>query len=308
MIDRETVRMAEDVPTTARVQDVLNRATRVVIVEGSPDEVDSVDLTRLVVTGDEIADLASHLAIVDGGTGDTCRCRGRPTIVVHGPDGETACWTLHHQIGLRGIGNCDADLRDGPALTKWLARRGLTGSQKAQERLAEEEAEAEQRRMRWIQAAPAGLADAAADVSQPPGRDDEAWSQQLDDAEDRLAALIQQHYPDATGRIRALLAWAGIPSRESSSGSRWYDMAVLRRLHDEPADLVLAALAAHPPSPAQLDGASELFCAPEWTTAHDRHLPEPQRSMLIGHIRADGTDAMRRRLSWGYYGAERTAD
>lgn len=298
--------MTEDVPTTARVQDVLNRATRVVIVEGSPDEADSIDLTRLVVTGDEIADLASHLAILDGGTGDRCRCNGWPTIMVHGPDGETTCWTLHHQIGLRGVGNCDADLRDGPALTEWLARRGLTGSQKVQEGLAEEEAEAEQRRMRWIRAAPAGLVDAAADVSRPPGRDDEAWSRQLDDAEDRLAALIQQHYPDAIERIRALLAWAGTCSRESSGGSTWYDMVVLRQLHDEAPDLVLAALAAVSPSPAQLDGASELFCAPEWTKAHDRHLPEPQRSMLIGHIQADGTDAMRRRLSWGYYGAERT--
>ncbi|WP_159395501.1 hypothetical protein [Streptomyces sp. 3211] len=300
--------MTKDVPTTARVQDILNRAIRVVIVEGSPDEVGSVDRARLVVTGDEIADLASHLAIVDGGTGDRCRCNGWPTIMVHGPDGETACWTLHHQIGLRGIGNCDADLRDGPALTEWLAQRGLTGSQRAQEWLAEEEAEAEHRRMRWIRAAPAGLDAAAADVSQPPGRDYEAWSRQLNEAEDRLAALVQQHYPDATERIRALLAWAGICSRESSTGSMWYDTAVQRQLHRESPDLVLAALAAHPPSPAQLDGASELFCAPEWTKAHDRHLPDPQRSMLIGHIQAEGTDTMRRRLSWGYYGAERTVD
>lgn len=297
----------EDVPTTARVQDVLNRAAHVLIVEGPPDQVDSTDLRRLVVTGDEIADLARHLAIVDGGTGDRCRCNGWPTIMVHGPDGElTACWTLHHQTGLRGIGSCDADLRDGPALTEWLAQRGLTGSQDVQEMLAEEEAEAEQRRMRWIQAAPAGLADVAADVSRPPGRDDEAWSRQLDEAEGRLAALIRQHYPDAIERNRALLAWAGVRCRESTGGSMWYDMAVLRRIHAESPDLVLTALAARPPSPAQLDGASELFCTLEWTNAHDRQLPEPQRSMLIGHIQAVGTDTMRVRLSWGYYGAERT--
>ncbi|MFJ6368562.1 hypothetical protein ACIQK5_10340 [Streptomyces virginiae] len=298
--------MTEDVPTTAQLQDILSRATSVVIVEGSPDEVDSIDVAQLVVTGDEIADLARHLAIVDGGTGDRCRCNGRPTIVVHGPDGETARWTLHHQIGLRGVGNCDADLRDGPALTEWLARRGLTGSREVQEGLAEEEAEAEQRRMRWIQAAPAGLADAAADVSRPPGRDDEVWSRQMDDAEDRLTALIQQHHPDAIERIRALLAWAGIGARELRGGSTWYDIATLRQLHNESPDLILDALAAPSPKPAQLDGASELFCTLEWTNAHGRQLPEPQRSMLIGHIQTDGTDAMRRRLSWGYYGAERT--
>ncbi|MFD0574311.1 hypothetical protein ACFQ0T_40150 [Kitasatospora gansuensis] len=100
--------------------------------------------------------------------------------------------------------------------------------------------------MRWLQAAPAGLAEVAAEVSQPSGDDDLAWSQQLDDAEDRLTALVHQHYPDPIERIRTLLAWAGVPTREPTSGSTWYDMAVLRLLHDEPADLVLAALAAHP--------------------------------------------------------------
>ena len=30
-------------------------------------------------------------------------------------------WTLHHQERIRGFGNCDAELRHGPALTDWLA-------------------------------------------------------------------------------------------------------------------------------------------------------------------------------------------
>ncbi|MGW6708756.1 hypothetical protein ACWGDE_28225, partial [Streptomyces sp. NPDC054956] len=77
----------------------------------------------------QIADLAQVLGIVDGGTGDQCLCNGWPTITVHGVEGELiACWTLHHQSGLRGIGDCDADLQDGPALTEWLAERGLTRS------------------------------------------------------------------------------------------------------------------------------------------------------------------------------------
>ncbi|MFI1651529.1 hypothetical protein ACH4XT_32020 [Streptomyces avidinii] len=87
-----------------------------------------------------------------------------------------------------------------------------------------------------------------------------------------------------------------------------YNTAAIRPSAVTANDLLLAALAAHPPSPAQLDGASELFGTLEWTKVHDRHLPEPQRSMLIGHIQAEGTDAMRRRLSWGYYGVERTVD
>lgn len=300
-----TVDMAEGPPTTARLRGVLNRAARVVIVEGPPDEVDSAVVARIVVTGAEIAELARLLAVVDGGTGDRCRCHGWPTILVHDADGEPmACWTLHHQSGIRGIGDCDADLCDGPALTEWLAERGLTGSREVQAELAVEEAEAEGRRMRWVRAAPAGLADAAAEVAHPPGRDHEAWSDRLTDAEDRLAALTRQCYPDGIERIRVLSAWAGVSSRESTGGMRWYDMAVQRRLLAESPDLILAAFTAQPPSAAQLDGAAELFASVTWTAAHGRQLPEPLTSMLIEHIRADGTDPMRFRMRHGYYGAE----
>ncbi|MFJ3965661.1 winged helix-turn-helix domain-containing protein [Streptomyces sp. NPDC090036] len=54
----------------------------------------------------------------------------------------------NHQTGIRGLGDCDADLRDGPALTEWLAEHGLTGSREAQAELAAEEAVAERRRAR----------------------------------------------------------------------------------------------------------------------------------------------------------------
>ncbi|MFJ9587822.1 hypothetical protein [Streptomyces acidicola] len=307
MIYKGTVGMAEVAPTTARLRDVLNRAGRVVIVEGSPDEADSADLARIVVTGAEIADLAQLLAIVDCGTGDRCLCKGWPTIMVHDVNGELiACWTLHHQSGLRGIGDCDADLRDGPALTEWLAERGLTGSRAVQSRLAAQETEADRRRMRWVQAAPVGLSDAAADVAHPPGRDHEVWSRQLRDAKDRLAALIKHCYPDGIERIRVLLAWAGMPSREPTDGLKWYDMAVQGQLLAEDPDLIHAAFATGDPSPIQLDGAAQLFSSLEWTTAHGKQLPEPLRSMLIGHVQADGTDAMRFRMRHGYYGAERS--
>ncbi|MBC2904278.1 hypothetical protein [Streptomyces cupreus] len=307
MIYKGAVGMAEGAPTTARLREVLNRAGRVVIVEGPPAEVDSADLARIVVTGAEIVDLARLLAIVDGGTGDQCRCDGWPTIMVHDVDGELiACWTLHHQSGLRGIGNCDADLRDGPALTEWLAERGLTGSREAQSALAAQEAEAERRRMRWIQAAPAGLSEAAADVAHPQGRDLEAWSRRLQDAKDRLATLVRHRCPGAVERIRVLLAWAGIPSRESTGGLKWYDMAVQQQLLAEDPDLILAALTTRSPSPVQLDGAAALFGSQEWISVHGKQLPEPLRSMLIAHIQAEGTDAMRFRLRHGYYGAERS--
>ncbi|NNN29877.1 hypothetical protein HLK59_05795 [Streptomyces sp. S3(2020)] len=307
MIDEGTAGMAEGAPTTARLRAVLNRAGHVVIVEGPPDAVDRADLARTVVSGTEIADLARLLAIVDGGTGDRCRCTGWPTILVYDVHGERiARWVLHHQSGLRGLGDCDADLRDGPALTEWLAERGLTHSREVQSELAAQEAEADRRRTRWVRAAPAGLSDAAVDVAHPPGRDHMAWSRQLKEAKERLATLSRQRYPDAIERIRVLLAWAGIPSRESTGGLQWYDMAVQEQLLGEDPAFVLAAAATRPSSPVRLDGAAELFGSTQWTGAHGRGLPKPLRSMLIEHIQEAGTDAMRFRMSHGYYGARRT--
>jgi hypothetical protein len=303
-----TTGVDEGAPTTARLRNVLNRSGRVVIAEGSPDEANSAGVARIVVTGAEIADLARVLAIVDGGTGDRCLCNGWPTITVHDVKGELiACWTLHHQSGIRGIGDCDADLQDGPALTEWLAQRGLTGSREVQTELAVQEVEEDRRRLRWLQAAPAGVRDTAIQVSNPPGRDLEAWSHRLRDAKARLATLVQDGYPDGTERIRALLAWAGVAARESASGLKWYDMAVQQLLLAEDPDLIVAALATGSPGPGQLDGAAELFSSLEWTGAHGKDLPEPLRSMLIGHIRADGTDPMRFRMHHGYYGAEGSA-
>ncbi|MEU5892232.1 hypothetical protein ABZ835_36165 [Streptomyces sp. NPDC047461] len=299
--------MTEGAPTTARLREVLNRAGHVVIVEGPRDVVDRADVTRTVASGAEIAHLARLLAIVDGGTGDRCRCMGWPTVMVYDVHGELiACWVLHHQSGLRGLGDCDADLLDGPALTEWLAERGLTRSREVRSELAAQDAEADRRRTRWVRAAPAGLSDAAADVAQPPGRDHMAWSRRLQEAKDRLAALTRQRYPDGIERIRVLLAWAGIPSRESTGGLQWYDMAVQEQLLGEDPALVLAAAATRPSSPDRLDGAAELFGSTKWTEAHGRGLPKPLRSILIEHIQADGTDAMRFRMSHGYYGAKRT--
>lgn len=296
--------MDEGAPTTARVRGVLSRAGRVVIAEGPPDEADFADVARIVVTGAGIADLARLLAVVDGGTGDRCRCTGWPTITVHNPAGEPiARWTLHHGSRLRGIGDCDADLRDGPALTEWLAEHGLTGSREVRAELTAQEAEEQRRRRRWLRAAPAGLCDAALAVSEPPGPDREAWSDRLRRAEAGLAALLRHGHPDGTERIRVLLAWAGISAREATGGLKWYDLAVQRQLLAEDPGLVLAALTTDSTTPAQLDGAAQLFASLEWTAARGKDLPEPVSSTLAAHIRSGGTAPMRFRLQHGYYGA-----
>jgi len=258
-----------------------------------PDDPGRGDAARIVVSGDEIGELTRLLAVVDGGNGDRCRCLGWPTIRVFDATGrELARWTLHHQTGIRGLGNCDADLRDGPALTTWLADHGLTGSRERQEMLPRQRAEGEKRRAQWVRAAPAVLTEAA-----------EAVSRGMDGAEEELADLVSQRFPDAAERIRMLMAWAGFPPRQAD-GTPWSELAPQRMLLSESNESIFNALASAPLTPEQLDGAAELFTSLEWTLPLRAGVPEPLRSQLIAHVTATGTDPMRFRMRHGY-GAER---
>ncbi|PJN29473.1 hypothetical protein CG736_02755 [Kitasatospora sp. CB02891] len=88
----------------------------------------------------------------------------------------------------------------------------------------------------------------------------------------RLAAQVQQGFPDRTERTRALPT--GASARAHTGGLTWYDRAVEQHLLAEEPDLVLAALTACPPGPAQLDGAAELFGSLGRTRTQGRQLPE----------------------------------
>ncbi|WP_020521654.1 hypothetical protein [Catelliglobosispora koreensis] len=287
-------------PTTALMAGVLAVAAKVVIVEASPDELDRADAARIAVSEDAIGQLARLLAVVDGGTGDHCLCMGWPTILVLDASGaEIARWTLHHQTGIRGLGNCDAELRDAPGLTDWLADRGLTGSRKVQQQLSKVRAAEEERRLRWVQAAPEDYFSQAA----------EAASQREDDAEEKLADLVTARYPDATERILTLLTWAGFPPRQMSTydgetfvygGTPWHELAPQRMLLTEPTETIMSVLTSQPLTATQLDGAAELLTSLEWTRPLRAEVPEPLRSILISHVTTTGTDPMRFRMHHGY--------
>jgi hypothetical protein len=278
--------VTDEAPTTALLERVLARAAEVLIVEAPPNDLDRADAARVLVSGTEIGELARLLAVVDGGTGDRCRCLGWPTILVSDATGrEIAQWTLHHQTGIRGLGNCDAELRDGPRLTDWLAGHGLTGSLRAQQMLGRQEAEAEKRRARWVAAAPPDLAEAA-----------EAASHWEGGAEQRLAALVAIRYPDTVERIRTLVAWAGFPPRQAS-GTPGYELAPERMLLAEPTESIFDALMSSPLTPEQLDGAAELFTSMTWTRTPRADIPESLRSSVIAHVTATGTDPMKFRLA-----------
>jgi hypothetical protein len=278
-------------PSIKRLQGILSTAAEVLIVEAGPGELDRADAARTVVTGEEIAGLARVLAVVDGGIGDECLCDGRPTILAFGADGrELARWTVHHRRYLAGLGDSDAELRNGPALTEWLAEHGLTGSRDIQLMRERQDVEHEARRVRWVTAAPAGLGSLA-----------EAVTREDDDAERRLADLLARRIPDLVQRLRALTAWAGVPARET--GIYRYESLPQRLLLAEPTAATLDALMTAPLSPVQLDGASELFTCLEWTRPLRAAVPEPLRSQLIAHVTADGTEPMRFRMRHGY-GAE----
>ncbi|MCM0673124.1 hypothetical protein NCC78_00010 [Micromonospora phytophila] len=277
---------------------VLAKAAEVLIIEASGDELDRTDAARIVLSGKEIAELARLLAVVDGGTADRCLCLGWPTILVLDVTGrELARWTLHHQTAIRGLGSCDAELRDGAGLTGWLAEHGLTGSREVQQMLARQAVENEERRVQWVKAAPPTLVRAA-----------KAASRRETGAEERLADLVARRYPDALERIRALASWAGFPPRHTTTtgGTPWYELAPQRLLLAEPTESIFNAMASASLTPDQLDGAAELFTSLEWTRSQRAEIPESLRSLLIAHVTATGTDPMKFRMRNGY-GAERIA-
>jgi hypothetical protein len=289
VIETSTSGGENQAPSTALLKRVLSHAAQVEIIEAPPDDTERADAARTTVSGPEITELARLLAVVDGGTGEYCRCLGWPTILVRDADGhQIAAWTLHHQGGIRGLGSCDAELRDAPALTEWLAEHGLTRSREIQHMLARQRDEAEQRRTAWVAAAPPALAEAA-----------ESVSRREDDAESALANLVAQRYPDPRERVRTLLAWASFPARHND-GTPWYELAPQRMLLAEPAESIYQALTSTPPTPAHLDGATELFTCFEWTSSPRAAIPEPLASHLVAHVEATGTDPMKFRMRHGY--------
>ncbi|MEH0935332.1 hypothetical protein [Micromonospora psammae] len=298
MIDAPTTGSDDGAPSAALAERVLAEAAEVLIIEASVDELDRTDAARVVLSGREVAELARLLAVVDGGTEDRCLCLGWPTILVLDATGrEFARWTLHHQVAIRGLGSCDAELRDGAGLTDWLAEHGLTGSREVQRMLARQADEDEERRVQWVKAAPPDIVEAA-----------EAASRRGTGAEARLADLVAQRYPDAIERIRALAAWAGFPPRHTTTmgGTPWYELAPERMLLAEPTESIFNALTSTSLTPGQLDGAAELFTSLEWTRLQRADIPESLRSLLIAHVKATGTDPMKFRMRHGY-GADRIA-
>ncbi len=140
-------------PFNTAVRRILAGAAEVHVID-QLSVLNDPDAPRITVTGPEIAELTRLLAV--GGMSTTRYMGwGQPTVLVLGPGGEElARWDLHGQERLRGPENHEAWLLDGPALTTWLADRGLTGPREEQEEAARDEILREERRVQWVRAAP----------------------------------------------------------------------------------------------------------------------------------------------------------
>ncbi|MFD7734877.1 hypothetical protein ACFV6F_31410 [Kitasatospora phosalacinea] len=282
--------MGGELPTTAWLRAELGRAERVVVTDPDPSGVDGPGAARLELAGEQITELADLLGLVDGSAREICRCPGSPTITLYGADGEPfAKWGLH-QDWIRADGGFDVGLRDGRAFADWLAGRGLPGLRATLLQQEEADRRFEQRRQRWLAAAPERVAAAAVEAAREPG-----GPEGRGEAGDRMTALVREQWPDGAERIRALLAWFAVGAGAETGGLWRCDLVVQGQLLLEQPESVLAALAVRPPERAHLDGAVELFWAAEWAGPRVGALPEPLRSLLFGHIEAHGTEWMRRR-------------
>jgi hypothetical protein len=116
---------------------------------------------------------------------------------------------------------------------------------------------------------------------------------------------VVERYPNAIERVRTLVAWAGFPARHTD-GTPCYELTPERMLLAEQTESIFNALTSAPLTPAQLDGAAELFTSLEWSRVRRIDIPETVRSLLIAHVTATGTDPMKFRMRHGY-GAEHIA-
>lgn len=283
-------------PRQAEIDGLLKRAHRVRILEGGAAGGRPLGGPVLATfTGPEIQDLRAALRIVEDGAPFHCMCHGDLAIDVRGRFLRLAVLSYHHGKSLRLEGSgSDVDLRDGPALLRLLAARGVG------EPLARYEAGVvteEQRAVaaeRWRAAAPAVLRERLDELASGPMG---LPRHEHDAAYDQTVAQLRKAGADDRAIAAELFAWVG-SSDSPWSGYPAYEslpLVLLRRL--SPAALLAAIEQAN--GDASLLGAARFVCDHEVVSFRKR---------LVAAVSPARLDAFAVRLERTTMDAEGLAD
>ncbi|MFO0624339.1 MAG: hypothetical protein U0325_01880 [Polyangiales bacterium] len=178
--------------------------------------------------------LREALRVVDG-EAFHCMCLGDLAIELRGWWGRTAVISFHHGHSLRVPGLAsDVALRDGPALLRQLAARGVRGPLEDYERAQDAGRDAARAADAWDRATPAPLRALAAGMG-PFGSDLQP------DARAAARTQLREAFGDDAGAVRALLRWLACGSGVFS-GYPSYEQLPIELLETFPLPLVVDAM------------------------------------------------------------------
>lgn len=242
-------------PSQSTLDALLNQVNRVRVLDDGTMDGKAIGSTVLLECSDtpSIAMLHTCLAIVeDARTFGHCMCLGDNAIECYRDQELIATIGLHHGHSIRwDVWKHDAQLRDGQALLKWLADRGVSSPLQAYQAQQQRAEEARQATKRWHEAMPTCLHP--------------YWPQMQDFQVDleplRHGLLIS--YPDHMSCVRALFGWFG-SGKGPWSGFPMYEQVAEQLLLGFPTDELVEALREHTITPAQLEGAARYFAGWEF--------------------------------------------
>jgi len=282
-----------DAPTNKSLRDVFERATRLVISDGSSPVITITD-------NNEISGLKESLTINE---------RVSTGYILESPDIGIVLFDGNQRIAVLGIigpialrwserWDCDGIIANGKQMVTWLAARGLAEPKKILDEMSQEQAKDKEQTARWLAAmpeclrplwkAPDGFNTFTPNADQAAGREAATSMEQADSDKSPAAqamALMEKNYPDRTALITGLLSWVGSGAGPWSGYPSYEQMAedILLRV---PTKDIVAALEANAPTDPVIEGAARYFASWDFSQAKPgeiRLLPDDLKKTLLDH-------------------------
>lgn len=205
------------------------RSAKIVAGPGFPGGV------LLELAGEDLPELRETLRIVESDERFHCMCLGDLAIELRGRWLSAGRVSFHHGVSVRVDGwSSDARLCDGPALLRFLARRGVADPLRAYEQGRDDDRARASGRQAWVAAAPAEIRASLAELES----DAFGMPRLLEAAE--VDAALARIRGDRSDRdvARALLAWLAV-GRGPWSGYASYESVPIRLLEALPIESVV---------------------------------------------------------------------
>lgn len=271
-------------PSQQTLDAMLSQVSRIRVLDEGMSAGKALGSTVLLDSSDSesIAALRTCLTISeDPATFGHCMCLGDNAIECYADQELLATIGLHHGISIRwDAWKDDAQLQDGQALLNWLADRGVAAPLQAYRAAQHRAIERQETAHPWLEAMPACL--------RPYWPEMQGFDVDVEVVRRALASA----YPDRVACALALFAWFG-SGAGPWSGFPMYEQVAEELLIGIPTEVLVVALAEHPLTVAQLEGAARYFAG--WSFHKQKpnelqQLPAEIKRRLLVHSRTSSNE------------------